>query len=181
MGLLADDLLAITDQVARRISLLAIRSFMLAPVAPSSGKNNNFAVPLLEDGTVVITYVALDDAAPELQSRLPGLALEGRDVSTVAHLYAESAGWQRALGLAAINAISQVVLNQSGVLSAMPDNLSVLNFHAGDKQGRHGWLFWPSGRAIACARHTVDRHRAGREPADGRAGYGSDSGYPTSG
>ncbi len=140
MNSLADDLLTATSLIAQRVDLPPIREFRLAPNDPAMHKSNNFAALLLKDGTVGITYVALDNAADDLAKHLPELTLAGRDADEIAQLYAESEGWKRALGLAAINAISQFVLTQYKSLKPMPDNLSALNFQSGDKVGMVGYF-----------------------------------------
>ena len=139
MSELATDLLHVVSQLASAQPLPLVRQFELPPQSPmpavkDSGRTNNFAALVLEDGSVGMTYVALDQALQGLR-RSPQLnSIKGMDPLEIASLYQRDAGWQRALGLAAINAISQYALRNNQTLShslnytlkPMPDTLSVL-------------------------------------------------------
>ena len=109
----------------------------LAPDDPDPHKRNNFAALVLQDGTVGMTYVALDDALAGLRSRFGDQArpLAGQSPLLLTDHYAGSAGWERALGLAAINAISQHLLAASGPLPPMPQTVPLLGLQPGDQVG----------------------------------------------
>lgn len=157
---IAADLLASIERVAMRCAPPPVRSFELPPPEPVDPANpdaepwricNNFAALVLADGSVGMTYTAIDDALAGLLRELPGMPLAGRPVIELAALYAQPAGWQRSLGLAAINAISQYAMREEGVvLQPCPDTLEMLAIAPGDRIGMVGWF----GRLIEPIRAT---------------------------
>ena len=112
--------------VGEALGTPAIAAFELAPEPRPDGRRNNFGFLRLTDGTVGLTYVALDGAREGLARALPGLELAGRSPLEFLPRFADGAPWERALGLAAINAIAQHALARSGPAPAMPDNLELL-------------------------------------------------------
>ena len=139
MSELATDLLHAVSQLASVQPLPLVRQFELPPQMPTSagkdsGRKNNFAALVLEDGSVGMTYVALDQALQGLRCSPLLNSIKGMDPLEIASLYLCDTGWQRALGLAAINAISQYALRNNQTLphslnytlKPMPDTLSVL-------------------------------------------------------
>ena len=126
---------------AQATSLPQVSHLELPPADPDHRKRNNFAALILEDGTVGMTYVALDGALAGLRSRFgdsPG-ALAGQSPLALVDYYAGPAGWERALGLAAINAISQHLLAASDPLPPMPETLPMLGLRPGDHIGMVGF------------------------------------------
>lgn len=116
--------------------------------APGRRRGNNFAALILQDGTVGLTYVALDNALAGLREQVEQQSeqqkssqvwpLSGQDLRELAHQYLGEPGWQRALGLAAINAISQFVMAGKVKLPAMPQTLPMLGLQPGDHVGMVG-------------------------------------------
>ncbi|MGE0311670.1 MAG: DUF364 domain-containing protein [Lautropia sp.] len=136
-------------QVASTRSLPPVRRFELPPPEPVDATNpagpwricNHFAALVLDDGTVGMTYTAIDGALEGLLRERPHLDLAGLPAVQIAALYAQPAGWQRSLGLAAINAISQVVLRErADLLLPSPDTLQMLAIEPGDRVGMVGWF-----------------------------------------
>ncbi len=142
MKTLADDLLAVACEVTQRIDIPAISSFDLAPEHPAGApaRRNNFAALSLADGSVGLTYVALDGALANLRNNPITGTLTGRNPIDIATLYTGDEGWQRALGLAAINAISQHVLARQKVFSPMQDTLTALEPTTQDHIGMVGYF-----------------------------------------
>lgn len=145
---IADDLLALVSQVDGDFALPAVAGFYLPPLQPEDPARpdsgpwrpcNNFAALVLQDGTVGMTYTAIDDAQTGLQKALPGLALAGSPAIGLATLYAGAPGWERALGLAAVNAISQFALRERAqALAPCPDTVALLDVRPGDRIGMVG-------------------------------------------
>ncbi len=140
MTSLVQDLLAMMERIAASMALPAVRRFEFAPATVPGCKSNSFAYLALDDGSIGLTYVALDDALADLQAQMPGKRIVGCRPEELAQLYAEPQGWQRALGLAAINAISQCVLSNHQGLRAMPRSLPPLALQAGDEIGMVGYF-----------------------------------------
>jgi len=132
--------------VAPEHKLPLVSHFELPPPADSVDPNsdrlcNNFGALVLEDGTVGMTYVALDGALAGLRSELEKTAKPrwaGSDVLLLADLYTQGSGWERALGLAAINAASQWLLAMRGDLAPAPSSVPMLDVQAGDHVGMVG-------------------------------------------
>jgi hypothetical protein len=96
---------------------------------------------ILTDGTVGLTYTALDGALSDLQDRTKTDKLVNISPVQIAELYVGESGWQRSLGMAAINAVSQFVFKHSGyVLPAMDKTLDMLALQKGDHVGMIGYF-----------------------------------------
>ena len=111
---IANDYLQLMDTIGQQLDIPRIKSIHVAPLGEDPLKSSKFGAMVLSDGTTGITYTGLDNALLELQEDSRTSGLSGQSPLQVAQLYAGESGWQRSLGLAAINAISQFVLKQSG-------------------------------------------------------------------
>ncbi len=111
--LIGDDMLALIDGIAAPLVLPAVRSVHVAR-AGEDCKSSNFGALVLEDDTVGLTYTALDGARAALQEAARTAPLIGRSPLEAARLYARTAAWQRALGMAAVNAIAQHLFRRAG-------------------------------------------------------------------
>lgn len=109
---IAEDFLATLGELDRHIDIPAIAQIHVAPVQLDAGKSCKFGAIVLDDDTVGLTYVALADTWQHLQDRSAWQTLIGANALRAAELYASVHGWQRALGMAAVNAISQLVFNR---------------------------------------------------------------------
>ena len=106
--------------------------------AANSGK---FGAIVLDDDSVGLTYVDLDGARSALRSRPEPRRLIGRPPLDAVRWYAGDAGWQRSLGMAAINAISQHVLAGSGyALTGADRTLDGFAVSPGDHVGMVGYF-----------------------------------------
>jgi uncharacterized protein (DUF4213/DUF364 family) len=104
---LADDYLKIVKQVADAVELPAVSGVYFNLTSCDARKSSKFGALVLEDGTVGLTYVDLGEARQEFQDTVKPESFAGAPVLELARLYAEQRDWQRVLGMAAINAISQ--------------------------------------------------------------------------
>ena len=78
-----------------------------------SRKSSKFGALVLEDGTVGLTYIDLDHARQEFQEIVNLESFTNAPVMELAQLYGQQCDWQRVLGMAAINAISQYLFADS--------------------------------------------------------------------
>ena len=126
--------------IDRNMALPAIRSFTFPPLPGEDKRQNNFAYLTLDDGSIGLTYVALDNALEDLHSGEAVLPVAGQSPAELAGLYRHSQGWERALGLSAINAISQHVLARSTGLTEMPENVQLLSPEPDERIGMVGYF-----------------------------------------
>lgn len=128
------------------VKLPVVSHFELPPAleqtdAAAAPRRNNFGALVLTDGTVGMTYVALDDALAGLRTAVGTASAQrwqGSDVVALADHYIADTGWERALGLAAVNAASQWLLARSGNMTPAPSTLPMLNLQPGDQVGMVG-------------------------------------------
>lgn len=140
MSNLTTELIELIEELALCEEPPSIESFVFPPTFSEGSKQNNFAYLNLSDGSVGMTYIGLDFALAGLVDHVPGLSLRGRCPTEIVPLYRETAGWQRALGLAAINAISQSALKHYPALSEMPATLPSLALSSEDQVGMVGYF-----------------------------------------
>ncbi len=140
MNRLHEALLQQIVAIDRKMALPAIRSFTFPPLPDVGKRQNNFAYLSLADGSIGLTYVALDGALDDLHSGEATLPIAGQSPAKLAELYGNSQGWERALGLAAINAISQHLFSRSTCLDEMPDNVQLLSPEPDERIGMVGYF-----------------------------------------
>ena len=134
---------ALYDQIVaigERITLPTIQSFEISPSVKPERRRNNFAYLRLNDGSIGLTYVALDQEIDDLNVELPKLSIKGQSPIILAELYRGTQGWERALGLAAINALSQHLLSREAALAEMPANIDLLAAQPGERVGMVGYF-----------------------------------------
>jgi uncharacterized protein (DUF4213/DUF364 family) len=140
MGI-ASDYLDLIQRIGGLLDIPPVRAIHIAPFEADPEKSSKFGAMILTDGTVGLTYTALDGALSDLQDRTKTDNLVNISPVQIAQLYAEESGWQRSLGMAAINAVSQFVFKHSGyVLPAMGKTLDLLAIQKGDHVGMIGYF-----------------------------------------
>ena len=81
-----------------------VRALHLPPAMPVEERNANqgeFCALELEDGSLGLSYVLLDDTLEHLRDGTGGFALAGADALAVARGYLDGAGLRKTLGFAA--------------------------------------------------------------------------------
>lgn len=138
---IAEDYLALVQFIDRALPLPPIQNFHIAPANLKPGQSCKFGALQLQDGTIGLTYVALDDTWEQLLKHVKPQQIIGQPVLEIARLYTAEQRWQWALGLAAINAISQFVMARSPQLSEPAREVSeALSFEATDHIGMVGYF-----------------------------------------
>lgn len=137
MTAFANELLDATRQLMSGLTVPRVQQFELPPpvssqAADNGARKNNFAAMVLEDGSVGLTYVALDKALDDLRQNPVVESIQGANPLDIATHYLQGTGWQRALGLSAINAVTQSVLRDNNIVQPMTDNMPVLFASDGD-------------------------------------------------
>lgn len=167
----ANDLLALLERFSGRTHLPRVRALHLPPLATAGGKNGEFCGLELEDGSIGLSYVLLDDTLPRLAAENGTASLAGADPLALARRYASGQGVERTLGFAAVNALTRCLFDRAGFAPpSSKDSIGGLDPVAGDHVGMIG-LFSPLLRPCveAGARLTVLELKA--ELAGERDGY----------
>ena len=139
---ITNDFLGMVERIGRKVTLPSIREIHVAPNDCESQPSSKFGAMVLADDTVGLTYMALDEAAlHDVQPSIDSGEFLGSCPTRVALLYAAEEGWKSALGMAAINAISQYVLRRSGIqLAEMGETLDLLDLAKDDQIGLVGYF-----------------------------------------
>lgn len=167
----ADQYLAQLERFAARGPLPRVRALHLPPAVPDKDDNpGEFCALELEDGSLGLSYVLLDDTLDRLRHGADG-GLAGADALELARGYARGEGIARTIGFAAANALTRCFFERAGYRPpASADSIGQMDPRAGEPIGMIG-LFMPLlGRILdSGARLTVVELKA--ELAGERDGY----------
>ena len=169
----AHELVCLLERFAARARLPTVRALHLPPAAVMNTKAGEFCAIELDDGSLGLTYVLLDESTRRLvaEGGDPSLGLEGADALAVARWFSDEPGARRALGFAAVNALTRCLFDRAGfVPGPSGDSIGMLAPQAADHIGMIG-LFPPLVKGIvqAGARLTVVELRT--DLAGERDGY----------
>ena len=138
---IAQDYLDIIDRIAESLDLPLIREIHIAHSDENPGKSSKFGAMVLDDESVGLTYVDLGHTLRDLQSRPERYELIACSPLEAAQLYGGEAGWQRSLGMAAVNAISQYFIKCSGLaLTESVKTMDLLAVEPSDHIGMVGYF-----------------------------------------
>jgi uncharacterized protein len=112
---IAEELLSQVDDVDHRLELPKISGFWVPPLRERPQKGDEFGALFLEDGTVGLMFVQLEDTLERLHAGQPLEELIGANPAVLARDLRASAPEKKALGYGAVNAISQHVIRASGL------------------------------------------------------------------
>lgn len=170
----AADYLAQLEAFAAHGPLPRVRALHLPPPRAGGCDGDNrgeFCALELDDGSLGLSYVLLDDTLARLRDGGEGADLAGADALALARRYASANSCARTLGFAAANALTRCLFDRAGFRpDDSRDSIGQMNPQAGEQIGMIG-LFRPLlGRILASgARLTVVELRA--ELAGDDAGY----------
>ena len=143
MTTIAQRFVVLSERIAARLAQPRVRALHLPPPRPAAAKDAEFCALELDDGSIGCSYVLLDGVAPALWAGAGVPAVAGVAATTVAGGYAGSDPIARALGFAAINALSQSLFARAGwTPPAAGDSLAGTVPEAGEHVGMVG-LFPP--------------------------------------
>jgi uncharacterized protein (DUF4213/DUF364 family) len=129
--------------VAARARPPRVKALHLPPDPVAGEARGEFCALELADGTLGLSYVLLDDTLSRLRDADPTLGLAGADALALAHRFAEGQGFHRAVGLAAVNALTRWFFDRSGfVPEESADSIGALQPTRGEHLGMIG-LFTP--------------------------------------
>ncbi|MCM2288938.1 MAG: DUF364 domain-containing protein [Sulfuritalea sp.] len=169
----ASDYLAQLDAFAARNPLPRVRALHLPPAQSCDPEANKgeFCALELDDGSLGLSYVRLDDTLARLRDGADGFGLAGADALAVAHRYASADSCGKTLGFAAANALTRCLFGRAGFRpDDSTDSIGQMQPQAGEQIGMIG-LFRPLlGRVLQSgARLTVVELKA--ELAGDAEGY----------
>jgi uncharacterized protein len=162
MNRTADALLA---DLARRLAGAPrprVKALHLPPAPWNGSKDGEFGALELDDGSLGLSYVLLDDSLVELSGGPAGQEIVGADALDVAAWWRDRQGAARTIGFAAVNALSRHVFDKAGFVPPdAPDSIGGLDPQPGEHIGMVGF-FPPLVRQVIAlgARLTVLELRA---------------------
>jgi uncharacterized protein (DUF4213/DUF364 family) len=139
----ASDYLTQLDRFAERLPLPRVRALHLPPARPDADNRGEFCALELEDGSLGLSYVLLDDTLERLRDGANEFGLVGADALAVASRYASTDGIEKTLGFAAANALTRCLYDRAGFRpNNSTDSIGQLNPTSGERIGMIG-LFMP--------------------------------------
>lgn len=161
-GTIAGQFTALAGRIASALGNPRVRAFHLPPKRPPGVKQCEFCALELEDGAIGLTYVSLGDTLPLMQDAVRPEDLAGLPALALAEGFARDDAVSRAIGFAAVNALSQALFAKAAWHpDDAADSLGEVKPSAGEHIGMVG-LFPPLVPSItrAKARLTVLEMRA---------------------
>ena len=149
--MLADRYVVLAERIAVRFRSPRVRALHLAPPHACAHKDAEFCAIELDDGSIGLSYVLLDDTERVLHAKFDAGTLARAEASVVARGYASADPVAKTLGLAAVNALSQQLFSRAGWNpSSGADSLGRMEVKRGEHIGMIG-LFRPLVAQIANA------------------------------
>ncbi len=137
------ELVSRLERLAARVALPRVRALHLPPPSAEGTRDGEFCALELEDGTLGLSYVLLDDTLARLRAGPGREGIAGAGALEVARWFAERDGGDRTLGFAAVNALTALLFERAGFApGAAADTTGHLDPGPGDHVGMVG-LFPP--------------------------------------
>ena len=135
------DLIGLAQRAGRLLHLPPVTRMYLPEPDPGPDKNTEFGILALEDGSAGLYYAWLGEAQKGMNRRFPLDSITGSSPLDLVPFCLSNDEAERSLGMAAINAITQLVFRHSGyVPEPAPDSLGSLDAGAGDHIGMVGYF-----------------------------------------
>ena len=143
MPAITDLYVALAERIAARLGNPRVRALHLPPPERAAAKDAEFCAIELEDGSIGFSYVRIGAIEPLLRARPDAGAFAGMDAAELARGYAGGDPAGKALGFAAINALSQQLFSRANWTPPVADDsLGEIEPKAGEHIGMIG-LFPP--------------------------------------
>ena len=138
---IADDMLQMLERALDGSPVPRVRALHLPPSPWNGSKDGEFGALELDDGSLGLSYVLLDQGLGALAAFLPGRRLVGADALDVARGWADGHGAERTLGFAAVNALTRHLFDRAGfVPPAAADSIGGLAPQRGEHIGMVGFF-----------------------------------------
>jgi len=139
----ATDILAQLDRLAQKARLPRVKALHIPPDPAPGEPRGEFCALELDEGSLGLSYVLLDDTLARMRDSGPGLGLAGADALAVARRFATEQGAEKTIGFAAVNALTRWLFDRTGYRpDASIDSLGALDPQQGEHIGMIG-LFTP--------------------------------------
>jgi hypothetical protein len=134
---------AFAERIAARLGSPRVRALHLPPAQSAAAKDAEFCAIELEDGSIGFSYLLIGAVEPLLRLYPEAGVLAGMEAAVLARGFADRDPAAKALGFAAINALSQQLFSRAGwEPSAAGDSLGEIEPKRGEHIGMIG-LFRP--------------------------------------
>jgi len=167
----AADYLAQLEIFAARCAMPRVRALHLPPNRRPQDNRGEFCALELEDGSIGLSYVLLDDTLERLCNGSDAIIVPGADTLELARRYVNDNGIWKTLGFAAANALTRCLFDRAGFHpDCSTDSIGQMNPQPGEHVGMIGY-FTPLLRRVTAsgARLTIIELRA--DLAGEHAGY----------
>ncbi len=132
-----EEYVSLAERIAARLGGPRVRALHLPP--PTGTKEAEFCVLELDDGSIGFTFMQLEGTEEALRAHHAERDLAGEGAAALARGYADADPVTRALGFAAINALSQALFKRAGwIPSATVDPLGAIHPKPGEHIGMIG-------------------------------------------
>jgi uncharacterized protein len=132
-------LVGAAERIDAALGPARVERIVLPPLAEKPGKEGEFCAVQLDDGSVGLAFVLLGRTLPSLHASVRSDAGAGVPALDIARSYAGDDPAQRALGLAAINALAHRLYERAGfVPDESLDSFGSLALVPGDRLGMVG-------------------------------------------
>ncbi len=143
MSTVATELVALIERLDKTLPLPTVHALHLPAASAAGTRDGEFCAIELDDGSLGLSFVLLGDTLATLRGSEAHAALAGTPAVELARRYADSSGAQRALGFAAVNALTRHLFDRAGFApAAAAGSLGELGLQTGDHLGMIG-LFPP--------------------------------------
>lgn len=147
----ATEYLAQLAAFAARGPLPRVRALHLPPGRYAQDNRGEFCALELEDGSIGLSYVLLDDTLERLLDGADSFGLAGADALALARRYVDDSGIWKTLGFAAANALTRCLYDRAGFRPAdSADSIGHLQPQPGERIGMIG-MFTPLLRRITAS------------------------------
>ena len=135
----ADEYLAQLDAFAAQGPLPRVRALHLPPGRYAQDNRGEFCALELEDGSIGLSFVLLDDTLERLLDGAEGLGLAGADTLALARRFVSEGGIWKTLGFAAANALTRCLFDRAEFIpDKSSDSIGQLNPQPGEHIGMIG-------------------------------------------
>ncbi len=137
---IAKDFVNLVKEISNYLKIPSIKEIFIPP-STSKSKKANFGAILLEDGSIGIVYIKLNPGIREIGDTYDLSKYIGVNALVLANEFNSSSEFEKTLGMAAINAISQFFFKKTQFnFDFTTDSLGLLNLKSGDIVGMIGFF-----------------------------------------